>query len=55
MTQEEINEVMANSMKNHQLRSVAFDGENIEAAKRMIDRLESEIARLTALLPKDAK
>ena len=54
MTQEEINELMANSMKNHQLYSLAFDGDNIEAAKRLIDRLEAEITRLSALVPKES-
>jgi hypothetical protein len=46
MTQEDINEVMGNSMKNHQLHSLAFDGGNIEAAKLLIERLEAEIATL---------
>ena len=46
MTQEDINEVMANSLKRYQLESLVFDGGNIESAKRLIYLLQAENAQL---------
>ena len=50
MTQEDINEVMANSLKRYQLESLVFDGGNIESAKRLICLLQAENAQLKAQL-----
>ena len=50
MTQEDINEVMANSLKRYQLESLIFDGGNIESAKRLIYLLQAENAQLKAQL-----
>ena len=46
MTQEDINEVMANSLKRYQLENLVFDGGNIESAKRLICLLQAENAQL---------
>ena len=35
MTQEDINEVMANSLKRYQLENLVYDGGNIESAKKV--------------------
>ena len=50
MTQEDINEVMAKSLKMYQLESLVFDGGNIESAKRLICLLQAENAKLKAQL-----
>jgi len=50
MTQEDINEVMANSLKRWQLEHLMFDGGNIESAKRLIRLLQAENAQLKAQL-----
>ena len=50
MTQEDINEVMANSLKRWQLEHLVFDGGNIESAKRLIRLLQAENAQLKAQL-----
>jgi hypothetical protein len=50
MTQEDINEVMANSLKRYQLEHLVFDGGNIESAKRLIRLLQAENTQLKAQL-----
>jgi len=50
MTQEDINEVMANSLKRWQLEHLVFDGGNIESARRLIRLLQAENAKLKAQL-----
>ncbi len=50
MRQEDIDEVMANSLKRWQLGHLVFDGGNIESAKRFIRSLQAENAKLKAQL-----